>query len=193
MRVILDACVLFPTVQREFFLETGQLYTPLWSDRILDEWYYSVLTKLGEDAAAIASVEIETMRARFPNATVAESMAQPPTGERLKILQSIALPDASDRHVIISAIRGGADMIVTANRKDFPRAVMAALSLRAISPDEFAVLLWSQNATEVAQAAHRVFARAQAAGAGVTSKALFKRARLPRLAKALATGEDDAQ
>lgn len=193
MRALLDACVIFPTVQRELLLELGDLYVPLWSEKVLDEWSYSVLTKLGEDAAAIARVELQTMQERFPHATIEEGTAAPQAADRLNVLDSIELPDPSDRHVIIAAIRGGADMIVTANRKDFPKSVMSALGLRAISPDEFVALLLAQRPTEVALAATRVFQRAQEAGAEVTISALFKRARLPRLAKALASGPDGAK
>ena len=40
MKALLDACVLYPTVLREILTGVaGQgLYTPLWSDRILEEW-----------------------------------------------------------------------------------------------------------------------------------------------------------
>ena len=40
MRVLLDACTLYPTVMREILIGVARAgyYTPLWSDRILEEW-----------------------------------------------------------------------------------------------------------------------------------------------------------
>ncbi|MEY3307771.1 MAG: hypothetical protein RLZZ413_1809, partial [Pseudomonadota bacterium] len=40
MKIVLDACVLYPTVLREILIGVARagLYTPLWSDRILEEW-----------------------------------------------------------------------------------------------------------------------------------------------------------
>ena len=189
-RAFLDANVLFPTVQREMFLEVARLYQPLWSEKVLDEWYFSVLGKLGPEAAAIAKAEILAIRERFPHAAVPEGGTVPGTQDRLDFLATITLPDASDRHVIVSAIRGAADFIVTSNRKDFPRRTMDALGLRAISPDEFIALLMAQAPQDVLNGARNVVLRAQAAGGEISASALFKRARLPRLAKAVARQSD---
>jgi hypothetical protein len=40
MRVLIDACVLYPTVMREVLIGVAAkgLFTPLWSARILEEW-----------------------------------------------------------------------------------------------------------------------------------------------------------
>ncbi|MBL3553988.1 PIN domain-containing protein, partial [Rhodovulum sulfidophilum] len=40
MKVLLDACVLYPTVLREILLGVARRggFTPLWSARILEEW-----------------------------------------------------------------------------------------------------------------------------------------------------------
>jgi hypothetical protein len=43
------------------------------------------------------------------------------------LIQSIALPDADDRHVLAAAIVGRCDMIVTQNLKHFPEAALAPL------------------------------------------------------------------
>ena len=182
--------MLFPTVQRELLLEVAHLYEPLWSEKVLDEWYFSVLAKLGEEAAAIAHAELLVLRTRFPFASVQENRSMLGTGDRLALLKSITLPDASDRHVIVSAIRGGADVIVTSNRKDFPQRTMAVLGLRSISPDEFVALLMVDSLPEVLAGAWHVVRRAEAAGGAISPSALFKRARLTRLAKAMARQSD---
>ena len=40
MKVFLDACVLYPTVLREILIgcARAELYRPLWSPRVLEEW-----------------------------------------------------------------------------------------------------------------------------------------------------------
>ncbi len=50
MRVMLDACVLYPTVMREVLLGCAKrgLFEPRWSVRILEEWARAA-GKLGAD------------------------------------------------------------------------------------------------------------------------------------------------
>jgi hypothetical protein len=55
--------------------------------------------------------------------------------ERVKL--NVDLPDANDAHVVAAALRGRADMIVTANLADFPSSVLAALGLEVQHPDDF--------------------------------------------------------
>lgn len=55
------------------------------------------------------------MRKFFPDATV---------GCWEDLVSSLKLPDENDRHVLAAAIRGRADIIVTNNKKDFPKAVV---------------------------------------------------------------------
>jgi hypothetical protein len=49
----------------------------------------------------------------------------------------LQLPDPDDRHVLAAAIKGRADLIVTANLKDFPRSELAPWGIEAQHPDEF--------------------------------------------------------
>ena len=57
-RVLLDACVLYPTVLRELLLGTAALglYEPLWSARLLEEWARAA-ARLGPEGEAIARAE----------------------------------------------------------------------------------------------------------------------------------------
>ncbi len=50
---------------------------------------------------------------------------------------TVALPDPDDLHVLAAAVQAGAQQIVTANLKDFPKAVLAPLDIEAVSPDQF--------------------------------------------------------
>lgn len=179
MKALLDACVLYPTVLREILLGVaGQgLYTPLWSDRILEEWARAT-RKLGPGAEAIARGEIAALRAAFPRAAVAD---RPGLAARLH------LPDVNDIHVLAAAIAGGADAIVTFNAADFPRQTLAEEGIARLDPDRFLLDLWQGAPGPVATAVETVRARAEElSGEPQPLRALLKRAKLPRLGKALA-------
>ncbi|MDO5657676.1 MAG: PIN domain-containing protein [Paracoccus sp. (in: a-proteobacteria)] len=179
MRVFLDACVLFPTVMREMLIEVADLYEPLWSQAVLDEWQHSVSARLGPVAGEIARAEIALLRARFPQALV--------LGEGAKdgALAGVRLPDEGDRHVIAAAMGGQAELILTENRRDFPRRMLAPLGLEVRAPDEFLAALMRDHPDRVLEAARLVHQRAVDAGGEITPRALFKRAGLPRLGRAL--------
>lgn len=50
------------------------------------------------------------------------------------LVHLIELPDLRDRHVVAAGIRGGADLIVTANLKDFPEEAVSKFGMRVKSP-----------------------------------------------------------
>jgi hypothetical protein len=55
-------------------------------------------------------------------------------------MHAFGLPDADDERVVVAAVIAGADVIVTQNLKDFPRALVpAGIELQA--PDKFATTL----------------------------------------------------
>lgn len=179
MRAVLDACVLYPTVLREVLLAVAGagLYTPLWSERILEEWARAT-RKLGPGAEDIARGEIAALRLAFPGAVVAE---------RPGLQARLHLPDPADIHVLATAIASSAEAIVTFNAADFPRHVLAAEGVARLDPDQFLLALWQQAPEAVARAAETVRARAQTlSGEPQPMRALLKRAGLPRLGKALA-------
>ena len=178
MKVLIDANVLFPTVQREMVLGVaGQgLLAPFWSARLLEEWARAA-AKIDAAAEAQARGEIAILRANWPKAEIAP---QPGLEARLW------LPDPADVHVLAAAIAGSADVILTQNAKDFPRHILAEEGVSRADPDGFLWGLWQAQPDALEHVAGQVLAEAQRlSGKDWDMRSLFKKARLPRLAKAL--------
>ncbi|MFC4215081.1 RSP_2648 family PIN domain-containing protein [Pseudophaeobacter arcticus] len=181
MKLLLDTCVLYPTVMREMLIGAAArgAFTPLWSARILEEWSRAAV-KLGPEGAAQARAEVALLKATWPQAVVA-----PAPGVEARLW----LPDAADVHVLAAAITGHADAIVTVNNKDFPRHTLAEEGLERIGPDQLLYDLWLKDHAGMEALGAQVLAEAnRLSGGGWEIRPLLKKARLPRLAKALATG-----
>jgi predicted nucleic acid-binding protein len=178
MRVLLDACVLYPTVMREVLLGVAGVgvFKPLWSGRILEEWDRAVAKNL-PDQENTARAEIALLRANWPNSEI----------EFKSELQArLYLPDPDDTHVLAAAIAGQADTLVTANLKDFPTRILASHNILRRDPDGFLHGLWQDEPALVAQVCVSVQTRAvEISGQAQPLRALLKKARLPRLAKVL--------
>lgn len=177
MKVLIDACVLFPTLLRDLVLSyagTGA-FEPVWSDRILEEWRRAAARKSEADGA-IASVEIAAITALFPNAAVAP---RPETQSRL------SLPDVDDIHVLAAAIDAGASELLTLNLKDFPTRALGSEGIVRRDPDGFLLEAYHANPQALSKMIEDVLKRAGAHGIDVSNpRAILKRARVPRLAKA---------
>lgn len=176
MKTVLDACVLYPTVQRETLLAVADrgAFVPVWSARLLEEWARAAARRGDE---ALARGEIARLRARFPGA---EAPAQPGLERRMW------LPDPADVHVLAVAVGASADVIITVNARDFPRNVLAEEGVSRADPDSFLLGLLRANPGDVTAAAGDVLAEAQRlSGQPWTARALFKKARLPRFGKAI--------
>lgn len=178
-RVMIDACVLYPTVMREIVLGVAAagLFEPRWSARILEEWARAA-ARLGPGGEAVARAEIALLPGRFPQALVA-----PAPGLEARLW----LPDPADVHVLAGAVASSADAILTLNAKDFPRGLLAEEGLVRIDPDGFLRALADAAPEAVAAAVSATLAEARRlSGEDWTTRSLLKKAHLPRLAKALA-------
>ncbi|WP_293575830.1 RSP_2648 family PIN domain-containing protein [Phaeobacter sp.] len=181
MKLLLDACVLYPTVMREMLLGAARAghFTPLWSARILEEWARAA-RKIGPTGEPQARAEIALIQAAWPKAEIA---AVPGVEARLW------LPDAADVHVLATAVSGHADAIVTVNNKDFPRHTLAEEGLQRLGPDQLLYDLWLKDPRGLSAVGEQVLAQAQhlsgSGGPEWTMRSLLKKARLPRIAKAL--------
>jgi hypothetical protein len=133
---ILDTCVLYPSLQRDFLLSLAVegLYRPLWSEEILKELHrheQRKLVKTGVESAVAghkADHLIVQMRAHFNDALV--------TGwEGLE--GTFGLPDPNDEDVVAAAVVGGAGAIVTENFKDI-RSYLVPGHIEVLHAHEFA-------------------------------------------------------
>ena len=124
-------------------------FAPLWSARILEEWARAT-RRLPEGAEAAARArDRAAARATGPTAEVAVPDAS--------WSASLSLPDPDDRHVLAAAIAGGAGVLVTLNRADFPTRTLARHGVLLREPDGLLV--------ELARRGHRPRRRSREAGA----------------------------
>lgn len=145
---LLDANVLYPFLARDVLLSLADagLYRPLWTDRINNEWSSHLIERLPEKAPQIKDT-IKVMNEAFPDALVSQYE---------DLVDDLRLPDANDRHVLAAAIRGGANIIVTENTKDFPPAVLERHGLEARTADEFVLSIADLYPTDTVTALRRM-------------------------------------
>ena len=178
MKLVLDACVLYPTVMREMLLGAARagMYQPLWSDRLLEEWARAA-ARHDPMQEVQARGEIAMLGAQWPKARVTA-----PEG----LLNRLWLPDPADIHVLATAVAGSADGIVTMNAKDFPRHILAEEGLTRADPDTLLLGFYEAQPDKMRDAAEAVLTEARRlSDDSWTMRSLMKKARLPRLGKVL--------
>ncbi|MFF4598145.1 PIN domain-containing protein [Amycolatopsis sp. NPDC001319] len=124
----LDTCVLVPYNLADLLLtmpDFDSAYRPLWSSDVLIELERNLI-KL-DVAPPKARRRIEAMTKHFDDALV--------TG--YEYLIDGMTNDPKDRHVLAAAVKGGAQVIVTENIKDFPAAALDPYDIKAVTADEF--------------------------------------------------------
>jgi predicted nucleic acid-binding protein len=145
---VCDACVLYPAPLRDFLmhLALADLFQAKWSNAIHDEWTRNLLKNRPDITAKQLQRTRDLMDRHIRDCVV--------TGfERL--IPSLILPDADDRHVLAAAIHSRADVIVTYNTKDFPPRALAGHGIEAQHPDEFILGLLELSPNRVFLAARR--------------------------------------
>lgn len=110
------------------WLALTDLYRARWSNDIHEEWIRNVL----KNRPDLKREQLERTRDMM-NANVRDCLI---TGHE-PYIETITLPDPSDRHVVAAAIKSGASLIVTFNLKDFPASALAPLDIEAQHPDDF--------------------------------------------------------
>lgn len=132
---VYDANVLYPAPLRDLFIRLAQagLVRARWTEAIHDEWVRSVLKENPS-----LSAERLTRTKTLMNEAVRDCLV---TGYE-DVIESLAIPDADDRHVLAAAIRADAEVINTFNLKEFPATSLASYDIEAQHPDEFLVSLF---------------------------------------------------
>jgi predicted nucleic acid-binding protein len=124
-RVLIDACVLVPYQLCDAMLTLAEqgLFTPLWSQQILDETERALTTKLGIDPDR-ARKRIAAMTSAFPHAMVDNYT------DLIKVMRC----HKKDRHVLAAAVRGDAQTLVTTNLEDFPAEAAEPYDIEIVHP-----------------------------------------------------------
>ena len=178
MKLLLDTCVIYPTVMREMLLGASRVvgWFPLWSKQILEEWARAA-RKIGATGEMQARAEIALLRAAWPKSEISW----------LPSLEArLWLPDVNDRHVLAAAIAGSADLLITLNARDFPRETLFEEGLDRLDPDALLLKAYNSHPGRVAKVANEIFLEVcRSSGKEWEICDLFKKARLPRFAKVI--------
>jgi|TARA_A100001035_G_scaffold83774_1_gene65083 predicted nucleic acid-binding protein len=128
MKLLLDACVLYPTVIRNLLISVSgkQKWDLIWTEQIFEEWRRAS-NKINLEAKAQTEAEIAILKSKYPKSMVNDYEKQIP---------KLYLPDKNDIHVLAAAIEGKASSIVTLNLRDFPNYELKKYGIRAVHPDE---------------------------------------------------------
>ena len=146
-RVVLDACVLYPMHLRDVLLQAAAegLYQAYWSEEILDEATRNLIKNV-QITEAQATHLISAMAGAFPESMVMDYQHLVPAMRN----------DPKDRHVAAAAVKAGAQVVVTANMRDFSRLPDG---MEAQTPDEFLCNLFDLDPDRMMHALERVCAR----------------------------------
>lgn len=127
--VLLDACVLIPMPLADTLLrmaEAPRLYLPKWSDTIMQEVTRNLIGKFNVEPTKAQRREAE-IRRHFPEAWV----------EGFEPLIAAMRNDPKDRHVLAAAVRSHSALIVTYNRRDFPKSSVEQFDIEVQGPSTF--------------------------------------------------------
>lgn len=127
-----DACVFYPAPLRDFLIRLAMtgLFRAKWTQEIHAEWMRNLLAKRPDLTADRLRRTIELANRAVPDALV--SGYEP-------LIETLALPDPDDRHVLAAAIVGRADAIVTFNLRHFPPDILDRYNIEPQHPDDFIV------------------------------------------------------
>lgn len=122
-----DTNVLYGALLNDLILELADrgLFRPLWSSDVLEELRRNLIVK--RESPTLVDKRISAMIDYFPDAMV----------DGYDDLIDAMTCDPKDRHVLAAALRGGAEVLVTFNVKDFPAASVEHFDIDIVHPDDF--------------------------------------------------------
>jgi predicted nucleic acid-binding protein len=143
---VLDACVLIPAPLRDTLLrlaEHPRLYVPRWSDEIIAETIRNLERRIGLNTERTASL-VGQLREHFGDSWV--------TG--YEPLIGLMANDPNDRHVLAAAVKCGAPVIVTYNKRHFPAAATEPWGIEVQGPSMFLKHQYDLNPSVVVDKLH---------------------------------------
>ena len=120
----------------------------LWSDDLLDEWE-RVIIREGLRSAESAARLTSQVRLYFAEGHI-------PRHEYRHLVRFMPGGDPDDHLHMAAAIAGRADVIVTADGRDFPRLDLAKHGIRVLSPDEYLLEVVGEVPDEIILAVQRI-------------------------------------
>jgi hypothetical protein len=183
--VVLDACVLMPTILRRLLLRVAAtgLYAPVWSARIGDEWR--------RNAARLWQMPLIDLQAEWDAMNAAWPAADP--GDCTAYEVGLKYSDPKDWHVIAAGLarrarfpkqRPSRVSVMTWNLKDFNTSELRRADLTVATPDALLSHWFESDANLLIPALLPVMADALLVGRpGATLAEVLHRERLYRLAK----------
>lgn len=137
-----DANVLYSATLRDtlMYLALSSLIEAKWTAIVQAEWLHHIVQNRPDLEQSKLERTQALMNLAVPNALV-EGFES--------LIETLILPDPADRHVLAAAIHCKANVIVTANLKDFPHSTLEIFGVEALHPDEFICRLLEINAAAV--------------------------------------------
>jgi predicted nucleic acid-binding protein len=181
-RIFADTNVLFPFSVMDLLLALSEvgLHELLWTDALLDEWE-DVIVRGHRRSKETASAITTAIRDFFPDSEVALSDYQ-------HLIASMPGKDPHDHEHMAAAVAGGATVLLTYNRKDFPSKPLAARRLRVTQPDMYLCELAAESPDEVAMTISRLAAEKRRPPKSAEELLNdLERAGIPRFAAAMRT------
>jgi predicted nucleic acid-binding protein len=128
--VVYDASVLYPSTLRDLLIRIAQsgLVQAKWTDDILDEMFAALHRQ---------RPDLDSTRLDRTRQLMCTAVRDWKVSGYADLIDALKLPDPDDRHVLAAAIKANAQVIVTANLRDFPVTDLRNWNVDPKSPDEF--------------------------------------------------------
>jgi hypothetical protein len=143
LSALLDACVLFPSAQRDTLLDAAQagFYLPRWSEEILAELARNLVADRDTVGPEKAARLLAAMRRHFAEAEIRDF------DELIPLMTN----HPKDRHVLAAAVHAGVNVLVTDNLRHFRLAALDPHGIVALSADEFLTQLFDSDPDQMTQ------------------------------------------